>query len=188
MKLESSVLLFTATCAVAAQLACGGSAATPVASAPPTTVPTPAPTPTPDASIPPKDSGCGEPYPPELFKINVKLHMKAPQYYTLDSTPLVGPNPEFCREIGYTDGREFCPVRLEHDPDRVACEAWVMGNAQDTGKPGPTWYRDWTRYCTTFEESGCEHNPANPYSLFVRVGDWYQACRDDICGEVEVDR
>jgi hypothetical protein len=190
VKIESSVLNCVAVSALAAQLACGGSPATPTTPAPPITVPTPAPTPTPDSSIPPADSGCGEPYPPDLFRIAVKVHIKSPQYWTLDSTPQVGPNPEYCREIGYTDGREICPVRLERDPDRVACEAWVLGNAKDTGKPGPTWYYEWDQYCTTFAESGCEHNPDNPLSLFVRKGGWYQACSDadDICGETEADK
>ena len=194
MRLDSSVLLFAAASALAAHVACGSSPATPTTPAPPITLPTPAPTPTPDPGIPPAGSGCGEPYPPELAMINVKLHIKAPEYFTLDSTPLVGPSPEFCREIGYTDGRQFCPVRLEQDPERTACEAWVMGNAKDTGKPGPTWMREWETYCTTFAESGCEHNPENPLSLFIQTGGWYQACRgdgqgdDDICGEVEVDR
>lgn len=77
-------------------------------------------------------------------------------------------------------------MRLEQNPERVACEAWVMGNAVDTGKPGPTWTREWETHCTTFAESGCEHNPDNPFSP---VGGWYQACRgQDICGEVEIDR
>ena len=103
----------------------------------------------------------------------------APEYFTLDATPLVGPNSEFCREIGYTDGREFCPVRLESDPDRRLCEAWIMGNAEDTGKPGPTWSRDWEHWCTTFEESGCQHNPDNPFSLFIQLGGKYQACKGE---------
>ena len=189
MRVDSSILLFAAASALAAHVACGGSPATPTTPVPPTAVPTPAPTPTPDPGIPPQGSGCGEPYPPELAMINVKLHIKAPEYFTLDSTPLVGPNPEFCQEIGYTDGRQFCPVRLEQDPERRACEAWVMGNAEDTGKPGPTWTREWETHCTSFAESGCEHNPDNPFSLFIQTGGWYQACRgEDICGEVEVDR
>ena len=142
MRVDSSILLFVAASALAAHIACGSSPATPGAPVPPTAAPTPPPTPTPDPGIPPQGSGCGEPYPPELARINVKLHIKAPEYFTLDSTPLVGPSPEFCREIGYTDGRQFCPVRLEQDPERNACEAWVMGNAEDTGKPGPTWMRE----------------------------------------------
>jgi hypothetical protein len=186
VRVDASLLLFALAGALAAQLACGSSPATPTT--PPVTVPTPAPTATPDPGIPPAGSGCGAPYPPPLAKINVKLHIKAPEYFTLDSTPLVGPDPDFCWAIGYTDGRQFCPVRLEQDSERRACEAWVMGNAKDTGKPGPTWTREWDTYCTTFEQSSCEHNPENPFSLFVQIGGWYQACKDDICGEVEVDR
>jgi hypothetical protein len=183
---DSSILLLATAGALAAQLACGGSPATPTTPLPPTATPTP--TPTPDPGIPPAGSGCGEPYPPKLASINVKLHIKAPEYFTLDSTPLVGPSSQYCREIGYTDGRQYCPVRLEQDSERRACEAWVMGNAKDTGTPGPTWTREWETYCTTFAESTCEHDPTNPFELFVQVGGWYQACRGEICGEVEVVR
>ena len=186
MRLDSPFLLFAAASALAAQVACGGSLATPTTPVQPTPVPTPAPTP--DPGIPPAGSGCGEPYPPELASINVKLHVKAPEYFTLDSTPLVGPSSPYCREIGYTDGRQYCPVRVEQDPERRACEAWVMGNAKDTGKPGPTWTRDWETYCTTFAQSTCQHDPDNPFELFVQVAGWYQACRGEICGEVELVR
>jgi hypothetical protein len=186
VRLDSSFLLFAAASALAAQVACGGSPAMPTTPVQPTPVPTPAPTP--DPGIPPAGSGCGEPYPPELASINVKLHVKAPEYFTLDSTPLVGPSSPYCREIGYTDGRQYCPVRVEQDPERRACEAWVMGNAKDTGKPGPTWTRDWETYCTTFAQSTCQHDPDNPFELFVQVAGWYQACRGEICGEVELVR
>jgi len=188
LRLESNVLLFAAASALVAQLGCGG-AAGPTGPAPtPVPTPTPLPPPTPDPSIPPEGSGCGKPYPPELFRIAVKVHVKAPEYWTLDSTPIVGPDAPYCREIGYTDGRDTCPVRLEQDAERKACEAWVMGPAEDTGIPGPTWFYEWDQYCTTFEASGCEHSPDNPYALYVRKGGWYQACRREICGEVEVDK
>ncbi len=191
MRLESSLLRSCAAGALIALAACGGTPATgpttPIPTPPP--VPTPAPTPTPDSSIPPESSGCGKPYPPPLHGINVKLHIMAPEYFTLDATPLVGPSSPYCREIGYTDGREFCPVRLEGDPDRRLCEAWILGNAEDTGKPGPTWSRDWEYWCTTFEASGCQHNPDNPLSLFIQLGGSYQACKgEEICGQVKIDR
>jgi hypothetical protein len=184
------VLQLCAASVLVAHLACGGSPASPTIPVP-TPIATPTPASTPDPSIPPESSGCGEPYPPPLREINVKLHVRAPEYFTLDATPLVGANSEYCREIGYTDGRAFCPVRMEGSPDRRACEAWVMGNALDTGKPGPTWTREWETWCTTLEESGCRHNPDNPLSLFIEAGGFYQACRGDadgICGEVFVDR
>ncbi len=190
LRLEKTTLLLGAAILATVHAACGGSPASPTTPLPvPTPVPTPAPTPTPDSSIPPEGSGCGKPYPPPLRIINVKLHIMAPDYFTLDSTPLVGPSSEFCREIGYTDGREYCPVRLEQDPERRACEAWLMGPAEDTGRPGPTWSRDLEHWCTTFEASTCQHNPDNPYSLFITVGGKYQACKgEEVCGQVIIER
>jgi hypothetical protein len=127
---------------------------------PPPPTPTPIPTPTPDPDIP------------------------APEYWTLDSTPLVGPDAGYCAEIGYTDFRSICPVRQDQSPERKTCEAWVMGRAKDTGTPGPTWYWKWEQYCTDLEKDGCEHDETNPYSLHVLKPGWYQACHvdKDICG------
>ena len=175
MRLDPSVLLLAAACAFAAQVACGSSPATPTRPADPRADADAG------ANARSRHSARGQrlrgAVPSELAMINVKLHIKAPEYFTLDSTPLVGPSSEYCRDIGYTDGRQYCPVRLEQDSERKACEAWVIGNAKDTGKPGPTWIREWETYCTTFAESGCEHNPDNPFSLFIQMGGWYQACR-----------
>jgi hypothetical protein len=186
---STSWSLAFALIAILGHAACGSSPSAPAPLPTPIPTPTPAPTPTPDPSIPPESSGCGKPYPPPLHGINVKIHVRAPEYWTLDATPLVGPSSEYCREIGYTDGREFCPTRLEGDPQRTKCEAWILGNAEDTGTWGPTWSRDWEHWCTTFEQSGCEHHPGNPLSLHIQVGGKYQACKgEEICGEVLVDR
>lgn len=191
MRSKPSLLVSSLALALAAHVACGGSPATPTGPAPtPVPIPTPAPTPTPvGVGIPPESSGCGKPYPPPLSEIRMKIHVKAPEYWTLDATPIVGPNLEYCAAIGYWDGRDRCPVRLEGDPQRIPCEAWILGNAEDTGTPGPTWSRDWEHWCTTFEESGCEHNPGNPLSLHIQKGGYYQACRgEDVCGNLLVDR
>jgi hypothetical protein len=115
---------------------------------------------------PPASSGCGRPYPPEVSKMNCKVHTRGPEYYTLDSTPLVGPNPSYCAAIGYTDGRTICPLRLENAPDRVACENWRTGNAQDTGRPGPTWRKADGGFCTG-PASGCANHPTSQYALLA---------------------
>ena len=193
LKSKPSILSFCAACALFALAACGGSSSstptTPVVTLAPTPKPTATPTPEPGVGIPPASSGCGQPYPPPLSEIRMKIHVKAPEYWTLDATPIVGPNLEYCTAIGYYDGRDRCPVRLEGDPQRIPCEAWILGNAEDTGKPGPTWSRDFNYWCTTFDASGCQHNPDNPLSLFIQLGGQYQACRgEDICGNLEVDR
>ena len=117
--------------------------------------PQPTPTPTPGA-VPDEDplpaspgrpadagggasAGCGEPAPPAVTQINVSVHGRQADRVLLDSTPLVGPDAAYCRQIGFTDGRLYCPVRPEGHPERVACEAARVGRAADTGRVGPTW-------------------------------------------------
>jgi len=164
---------------------------TPTATPTPGPGPTPEPEPTPEPDTepeePPDSSGCGRPQPPELTRLKVKIHLKGPRMATLDSTPLVGPDAGYCAKIGFTDGRSFCPVRPEGAPDREACEAKVVGRAEDTGRPGPTWTRE-GHYCKG-ESSGCENNPDNQYLLWAYEGGSYQACaKNGVCGDVEVDR
>jgi len=162
---------------------------------PPTAAPTPAPLPspsaapdpTPDPSIPPAGSGCGQPYPPPISVLKVKIHIHTPQYWIIDSTPIVGPNLVYCREIGYSDGRSYCPVRPDVSNERVACEAWAVGKAEDTGKPGPTWVLNGKTWCTG-KESGCEHSE-NPFQVHAFSGGLYQACvSNGVCASVQVDR
>jgi hypothetical protein len=153
-----------------------------------TPTPTPTPEPSPTATPPPGGSGCGNPLPPPVTRIKVKIHLKGPTRWTLDSTPLVGPNKDYCRKIGYTDGRDYCPVRPEGAPDRSACETYAIGRAEDTGRPGPTWYRN-GKYCTG-EASGCENHEDNQYLLWTYLSGTYAACANtvDVCGSVEVSR
>jgi hypothetical protein len=113
---------------------------------------------------PPIGSGCGRPYPPVVTRFNCKVHLKGP-VYTLDSTPLVGPDPGYCYSIGFVD-QSICPVRPEGAPDREACENWRVGKAKDTGRPGPTWTKADGSYCTG-PESGCENNPDSQYQLWT---------------------
>jgi hypothetical protein len=122
-----------------------------------------------------------------VSRVNAKIHIRGPNRWTLDSTPLVGPDGDYCRKIGFTDGRLFCAVRTEGSPDRIACETYAVGKAKDTGRPGPTWYRD-GRLCTG-EPSGCENHEDNQYLLYVYKGGLYKACtRSGVCGEVQADR
>jgi hypothetical protein len=121
---------------------------------------------------PPIGSGCGRPYPPVVTRFNCKVHIKGPEYYTLDSTPIVGHDAEYCASIGFTDGRSLCPVRPEGAPDREACEAWRVGKAQDTGRPGPTWRKEDGSFCTG-PASGCQNHPDTQYGLWTYVGGTY---------------
>jgi hypothetical protein len=84
-------------------------------------------------------------------------------FYTLDSTPIVGPNCAYCASVGIPE-QCFCPVRQDGAADRLACENWRVGTAKDTGRPGPTWTREAGSYCTG-PASGCENSPDNQYQL-----------------------
>ena len=150
--------------------------------APPPPEPTPEPTPEPP---PPGDTGdCGEPLPGPIEKVKAKIHIRGPSKITLDSTPLVF-GPDYCREIGFTDGRIRCPVRPEGHPERQDCEAYAVGMAEDTGRMGPTWTRN-GEHCDGF---ACENHPNNQYMLWAYEGGHYKACVENgVCGDVDVDR
>jgi hypothetical protein len=117
------------------------------------------------ADEPPLGSGCGKPFPPPVTRFNCRIYFYGSEYYTLDSTPLVGPDCAYCASIGITD-ECFCPVRIEGTVDRLACENWRVGTARDTGRPGPTWTKEDGGYCTG-PASGCENSPDNQYQLRV---------------------
>jgi hypothetical protein len=117
---------------------------------------------------PPIGSGCGRPYPPPVSRFNCKINLKNKQFYTLDSTPLVGPDTAYCASVGMPE-RAICPIRVPGAPDRVACENWRVGRAKDTGRWGPTWTKEDGSYCTG-PDSGCEHHPDNPYELLTYRG------------------
>jgi hypothetical protein len=168
---------------------------TPIMGAPaPKATPTPEPTPTPSPGSTPDPGGssegaseCGSPTPPALSVLNVKVHLRGGDAWVLDSTPLVGPDIAYCAKIGFTDGRSFCAVRPEGNPEREACELYVTGRAADTGRPGPTWYLGGS-FCTG-RASGCENHPDNQYQLLAYGGGQYKACgRNGVCGEVDVDK
>jgi hypothetical protein len=121
---------------------------------------------------PPIGSGCGRPYPPEVTRFNCKVHIKAPDRYTLDSTPLVGPDPAYCAAIGYTDGRTICPVRPEGTADREACENWRVGHARDTGPPG-SHLDQGGRQLLHGPGERLREPPSTQYSLFTYVPGTY---------------
>jgi hypothetical protein len=148
---------------------------------------TPASFPIDRSGLPPAGSGCGAPYPPEISRMACKVHFAGGEFDTLDSTALVGPDWEYCAAVGFTDGRSICPVRPETSPERVPCENWRTGNAQDTGLPGPTWTFN-GKFCTG-KESGCEHHPSNAWALLVYVPGTFRVCaQTGACCTVDVQR
>ncbi len=164
----------------------GGPAPKPSASPDPNTTPSPDPSANPTGQE--GEESCGAPLPGPLVKININIYMAGGENWILDSTPLVGPDPAYCKKIGYTDGRSNCPVRPEGHPQRAACELYVVGRAKDTGMPGPTWYLD-GHFCNG-KASGCENNSSNQYMLSTYRGGVFRACGNinGVCGEEVVTR
>lgn len=164
------------------------------------TVGAPTPTASPSASPAPEDSqpspapggseasaACDTPLPPAVSKMDAKVHLRGASAWILDATPLVGPDVEYCKKIGFTDGRTFCAVRPEGNPQRAACELYAVGKAKDTNRAGPTWYAD-GQLCQK-GANGCENHPDNQYLLLAYRGGTYSACAgNNVCGEVVVDR
>ncbi|HXY38180.1 MAG TPA: hypothetical protein VEQ10_00835 [Vicinamibacteria bacterium] len=163
-----------------------GLAPTPTPAPTPKPTPTPSTDPTPDPTPTPNAGKCGNPVPMKpIARFNVKVNIPGANFSTLDSTPIVGPDKDYCRKVGYTDGRLFCPVRAEGNPERSACEEYVVGHAKDTGRQGPTWYRN-GQLC---DGVNCSNVDDNQYLLYAITSGHYEACsEDDICGSVDVER
>jgi hypothetical protein len=119
--------------------------------------------------------------------MKIVVHIKGPNSWTLDVTPLVGPDAEYCAAIGFLDGRAHCPARPEGHPEREACETYLVGVAVDTGRPGPTWRRNGS-LCTG-KAGGCENDAENQYLVKAFSSGTYTACAESgFCGELSVDK
>jgi len=113
--------------AVGFLVACGG-AASPSSPAPaPSATPVPVPTPTPDPNVPPVGSGCGKPYPPPITRLKVKVLYKGAEFWTVDSTPLVGPDQTYCLSVGFTDGRSAAAPCDHHEAGPFTVKAFKGG-------------------------------------------------------------
>lgn len=168
----------------------------PVAPIPAAPQPTPRPTPGPPGAPPPDEEplpaggggggggSCSDPLPGPASQVNVKIHIAGASRLVLDATPLVGPDDAYCRQIGFTDGRRFCPTRAEGHPERGACDALVSGTAADTGRPGPTWK---VNGGPCVRGNGCENHPDNQFLAFAYGPATYSACvASGSCGSLDV--
>ncbi len=130
---------------------------------------------------------CGPPVPPPVTRISVKVYSTGGGHVTLDSTPLVGPDLAYCREIGYTDGRSFCPVRPDGHPERLACEAARIGRASDTGRIGPTWTANGAACTGPREGASCANHGSNQFFVYAYGSGSFRACAESgVCGTIEL--
>lgn len=134
----------------------------------------------------PSNGSCSNPRPSAISKVDVKIHIAGASRLILDATPLVGPDEAYCRQIGFTDGRRFCPTRPEGNPERAACDAMLVGRAADTGRIGPTWTANGRR-CGTGPLPYCENYPDNQFLVFAYGAGTYQACvASGACGSLAI--
>jgi hypothetical protein len=184
---------------VVASFGCGSNPPTP---APPTTVPpvaAPSPTPSPSPAAEPEEprptpepdldpSACPSPKPPPLARIDVAVLIVGVNRLILDSTPMVGPDPDFCEAIGYTDRRRYCPPRPEGHPDRAACDSLLVGRALDTNRYGPRWFVN-NHGCVNYavRPPFCVNHPENQFLVQAFGAGFYEACsQSGVCGGVRV--
>lgn len=127
---------------------------------------------------------CGAPTPGPISRLSVKILFTQEDRVVLDATPLVGPDAAYCSQIGFTDGRLYCPVRPDGHPERIACEAERVGRATDTGRIGPTWTAD-GRPCRGKEAgTSCANHPDNQFLVFAYGSGTFRACASGgACGQ-----
>ena len=130
---------------------------------------------------------CGDPVPPPIATMALKVQGGSAARRLLDSTPLVGPDIAYCKRIGYTDGRAYCPVRPEGSPERVSCEALRVGRATDTGRTGPTWTVDGRPCDGSGGTASCVNHPANQFQVYASGSGTFRACAaGGACGTLRV--
>jgi hypothetical protein len=129
---------------------------------------------------------CIEPIPPPLAEIHVVVHIDSGDRKVLDSTPRVN-SREYCTEIGFTDGRSWCPPRPEGHPQVDVCNEYLVGRASDTGRIGPTWSYNGLPCDVTTGADVCVNHSTNQFLCIVYGVGTARACAaDGVCGELVI--
>jgi hypothetical protein len=175
-KLTSSFVCAATGLALAS---CGSDPSTPTPVRMPVVVasPTPAPSPTPAkaATLPP-GMVCGDPTPPPMLRMNVRIHGYEGSRVVFDSKPVVPNTNGYCDKAGFGDWK-YCDTRPEGHPERVACDYLVAGISEETGRWGPTWYFGDT-LCGS-DPTKCAHHPTEQFMTVGKVKGTYEACAAD---------
>jgi hypothetical protein len=142
--------------------------------------PAPAATPAPTPSVNPFAAACGNPLPSfaDSYGFGIKVQLEpSPGKKILNASPIVR-NADYCTAAGLA-GRTICNTRKEDAPERVACDNYLSGIA-DNGQPGPNWFQDIDNNGKLVKcgEPGthCDFKPENQYLLDVYAPGSYVAC------------
>jgi hypothetical protein len=155
--------------------ACGGGGGTA-----PTAPATPLATPVPSPSANPFAAACGNPLPSfsDSYGFGIKVQLEpSPGKKILNASPIVK-NADYCTAAGIP-GHTICNTRREDVPERVACDNYLSGIA-DNGNPGPNWFQDVDNNGTLVKcgqpNTNCDLKPENQYLLDVYAPGIYVAC------------
>src|SRR5262245_1436511 len=158
---------------------CGGGGSSPAPTAPaPVATPTPAPVPTPSAN--PYALACGVPLPSfdDSYGFGIKVQLEpSKNKKILNASPIIK-NPAYCTAAGIP-GSSICNTRREDNPQRVPCDHYLSGIADD-GLPGPNWFQDVDGDGTLVKcgdpDTTCHLKPENQYLLDITAPGTYVAC------------
>lgn len=125
-------------------------------------------------------STCGNPIPPALYGINLKVNLGGSPR-VLNATPVVGPDAAYCAQIGFA-GSSLCMVRPIGSADRAACEELIWRRLNTP----PTWHRDGAQ-CSG-RAAGCEVAADNPYQVVAYASGSFSFCVGDVCGQLLLDQ
>src|SRR5262249_44578690 len=104
----------------------------------PAPTPTPLPTPTP-APLAALNARCAQPEPGPLYGMKVSVQVDSGFRKLIDSKPVIenterGTSNSYCGKVGFDLNARYCDTRPEGNPQREACDALVVGKAEDTGR------------------------------------------------------
>jgi hypothetical protein len=179
------VLPYLAAAAVLSISACGGSSTSPNPQPSGTPVPAPSPTPVPTPNF---KSGCGDPVPPPLYGMKLKVQIDNGFRKLVDSKPVVentgrgNQTDSYCGKVGFDFRAAYCDTRQEGSDQRESCDALVVGKATDTGRIGPTWSKD-DKPCDsggTGSPNGCTNHQDNQFLVISRGDGNLLACASDV--------
>jgi hypothetical protein len=116
---------------------------------------------------------CSDPTPPPLLRMSIKVHAQDGSRIVLDSKPVVVSINGYCDKVGFGDWK-FCDTRPEGHPERAACDYLVTGQAEDTGRWGPTWFYG-NDLCSYFPGS-CANHSTEQFLAVAKAKGTYEAC------------
>ena len=91
-------------------------------------------------------------------------HLQEHEYYTLDSTPLVGPDPAYCAAIGYTDRAHRARCARRAPRPRRPARTGASATPRTPASAGPTWTQGGRAATARARPAAASNHPDNQYA------------------------